>query len=264
MTVPVPTAGPSTPRPRLPGPPRPGSPWPGSRHEVRHRWQLDRATTLVQACALLGDLAAELVTADRAGWRLQEPLAAGHLLAARPSRRERGRGLAPPPIDPTPNPAPGAWRLRVVDEPPTTGSVAFTPDSAPHSPVLAWTGRRLDQTGGPQLPAEDLLAVTRQATLAGSPPRSFGIARARGGPNLDLVADGSALRLHAVRDGVLLRTGEALVFHHAADGARTLLTVAAAYHRLAREIGDLAAAGAELVGTDDGFLEIAYDPTGRS
>jgi len=259
MTVPVPDA-----RSAAPGYPRPGSPWPGSRHEVRYRWQLEPVTSLVEASTTLADLAADLVAADRAGWRLLEPATGGHLLAARPSRRERGRGVAPPPGDPGPDVPVRAWRVRVVDEPPVAGSVVFSTDSAPRSPVLAWTGRRLEQTGGPELPVESLVTVARQAALAGSLPRSFGIARARVGPNLDLIADGSSLRLHAVRHGVLLRTGEALAFHHAADGATNLLGVAATYDRLAREINELSAAGARLVATDDGFLDVAYDTTGRS
>jgi len=254
MTVPSPHIRPSA----------PGSPWPGSRYEARHRWQLDPVTSLVEAAITLVALAAELAAADRAGWRLLEPVTDGHLLAARPSRRQRGRGVGPLPSKPGSDRRVRAWRLRIVDEPPVAGSVVFSTNHAPRSPVLTWTGQRLEQTGGPQLPAETLLTVARQAALMGSPRRPFGIAWDRLGPNLDLIADGSSLRLHAVRDGVLFRTGDTLVFHHAADGATNLLSAAAAYNLLAQEIDELRAAGARLVGTDDGFLDLAYDTSGLS
>jgi hypothetical protein len=83
-------------------------------------------------------------------------------------------------------------------------------------------------------------------------------AAARVGPGFDLVADGSALRLHTVRNGVLLRTHEVLTFEHAADGATTLLHAAAAYERLAGAADAMAATGGRLVGSDAGLLEVRY------
>lgn len=78
---------------------------------------------------------------------------------------------------------------------------------------------------------------------------------------MDLVADGSALRGHAVRDGVLVRTLEALAFAHAADGATTLLQAAAAYRRLAADARAMAVAGGQLVSADDGIVDVAYPAT---
>ena len=75
---------------------------------------------------------------------------------------------------------------------------------------------------------------------------------------MDLVAEGSALRLHAVEDGALVRTQEALTFQHAADGAVTLLQAAAAYERLAAAADALSARGGRLLGADDGLLLVAY------
>jgi hypothetical protein len=83
--------------------------------------------------------------------------------------------------------------------------------------------------------APSLLAeVTRQLSPTGLGRRLWGVAPARVGPSVDLVADGSALRVHALQEGALLRTVESLTFQHAADGAATLLAAAAAYERLAR------------------------------
>lgn len=73
------------------------------------------------------------------------------------------------------------------------------------------------------------------------------------------MADGSALRLHTVEDGVLVRSEEAVSFQHAADGAGTLEEVAAAYRALAAVLEGMADAGGQLLHTDDGFLHISYD-----
>ncbi|WP_432540179.1 hypothetical protein [Kineococcus sp. SYSU DK024] len=61
---------------------QPPSPWKGFEHETRHRWQLDSATDLSEAAAILR----ELVVAHTAGWWLVEPMVNGHLLAVRASR----------------------------------------------------------------------------------------------------------------------------------------------------------------------------------
>ncbi len=86
------------------------------------------------------------------------------------------------------------------------------------------------------------------------------MARARVGPSLDLLADGSALRVHAVSDGALVRTVEALTFQHAADGASGLLDAAAAYERLAWVAELMTAAGGRLSSVDDGLLHVSYGP----
>lgn len=89
--------------------------------------------------------------------------------------------------------------------------------------------------------------------------RLWGLAPARVGRSFDLVADGSALRLHAVKDGALVRTQEALVFQHAADGAVALAQAAAAYRRLAAVADAMSAAGGALISADDGLLQVGYD-----
>lgn len=242
--------------------PPPRSPWPGSQHQARHRWQLDVATNLAGAMRALEGLATELTAAHHAGWWLVEPMRAGQLVSARASRRRRA---LPPPDSPartasTRLPAPH-WRLRVVDEPPTSDLEVFDAASAPRTPVLAWTGRSLDQVDGPDMAADVLAGVVRQVTPTGPPHRLWGVAPARVGPNVDVVAHGSALRLHAVHEGALVRTCEALTFQHAADGAETLLQAAAAYERLARTTAEMTAAGGRLVIADDGLLHVSYVAT---
>lgn len=240
--------------------PRPASPWTGSQHQTRHRWQLDLVSSLADAAKDLRELAAELTAAHTAGWWLVEPIMNGHLLAARASRRQRaGRAPGPPPpIGGTGPPAHG-WRLRVVDEPPLAGEDAFDTAAAARTPVLGWTGRSLDQVSGPDLPADVLAETIRQAPPTDLAPGCWGVAAARVGSNVDLVADGSALRLHAVQNGVLVRTREVLTFQHAADGASTLLQAAAAYIRLAEAADAMAAAGGRLTDADEGFLHVDYD-----
>jgi hypothetical protein len=246
--------------------PRPTSPWSGSQHQIRHRWQLDKQTGLGAAAGGLRELAGELIAAHAAGWELVEPMRNGHLLAARASRRQRGQAPQGPP---RPARATGAtppqlppWRLRLIDEPPGAGDVAFDALVASGTPVLSWTGRSLAQVSGPQLPVEATAGINRQVPPDLTPGR-WGIAPARVGPNVDLVADGSSLRLHAVRSGVLVRTREVLTFQHAADRAQTLLEAAAAYERLARAADAMAAAGGRLSSADEGFLTVDYDERGR-
>lgn len=238
--------------------PRPPSPWPGSSHEDRHRWQLDQARTLPDVVDVLRALADELLAAHRAGWELVEPMRSGHLLAARPSRRRRA--AAPPPAPPGPEPAPHLppWRLRVVHEPPVPGDVVLSLADAPGTPRLRWSGAALEHAGGPALAPEVLAAVERQVVPTGLPVADWGVAPARVGPSHDLVADGSALRLHAVCDGVLVRTSETLTFQHAADRSASLAQAAAAYLRLAGAAERMAAGGGRLAGTEDGFLHVRY------
>jgi hypothetical protein len=221
------------------------------------------AASLAGATQTLQAMAAELVAAHQAGWWLVEPMRDGHLVAARASRRRRDQAAACrfPPRDTSTSMPTRRWRLRVVDEPAAPGLETFDPAAAVDTPVLAWTGRSLDQVRGPQVNAEVMAGLDEQVTSTGLPRRLWGIAPARFGPNVDLVADGSALRLHAVQDGVLVRTCEALTFQHAADGAETLLQTASAYQRLARTAEEMAAAGALLVSADNGFLHVAYRST---
>ena len=243
--------------------PRPPSPWPGSRYETRHRWQLDGVRSLDDAASHLRRLAAELTAADAAGWWLVEPMRSGHLLAARASRRQRDQ-LGPAPREVQRAAAPTLqWRLRLIEEPPLGGDEVFQVDTAAaaRTSVLAWVDGALRQVAGPALSSELLADVSRQLTPTDLGPRRWGVAPARVGPSVDLVVDGSALRMHALRDGALVRTHETLTFQHAADRAATLLEGAAAYERLAWAADAMAAAGGRLVGVDDGLLHIGYRRT---
>ena len=244
-------------------PPRPRSPWTGSAHVARHRWQLDGATSLSDVTRIVTALVTELTAAHSAGWWLLEPMRGGHLIAARASRRQRGQQRERQDTAPTMRgdaarrPAP-PWRLRLVDEPGAPGFDAYDATAAFATPVLEQTGHSLHQVSGPPLEPHVLSHVVRQVTTTGLPRGLWGVAPARVGPNLDLVAHGSALRLHAVRDGVLVRTCEALTFQHAADGAGNLAQAAASYALLARSAAQMAAAGGLLVSSDDGLVEVGY------
>ncbi len=72
------------------------------------------------------------------------------------------------------------------------------------------------------------------------------------------MAVGSALRVHAVRDGALVRLTETLTFQHAADGATTLQSASAAYARLATAARAMQAHGGRLAGVYDGFVHVHY------
>ena len=239
-------------------PPRPASPWPGSTYAVRHRWQLDGVTTLAQAAAGLRDIAAELAEAHAAGWWLTEPVRNGHLLAQRASRRQRPpRPVAPASAEHAPR-LPSTWRLRLVDEPPVPGEDVLDLTAATATPVVRWDGTRLSQTGGP--PAADALLadLQRQVAPTGLDGRPWAIAGARVGPAHDLVAEGSALRVHTVDGGRLVRTAEAFSFLHATDRASTLLASAASYRRLADAVDLILAQGGRLSFVDDGLLHVTY------
>lgn len=238
---------------------RPPSPWPGSRYETEHRWDLDDVASLAEAAARVRALAADLRAAHAAGWTLVEPMCDGHLVATRPSRRQRAR-TGP---DPVPLPEPGTapalrWRVRVVDEPPVPGDDVLSLDAAPGTPVVALDRGGLLQVSGPALPADVLTELGRQVPAGELGTRRWGVVTARIGPGHDLVADGSALRVHAVVGGVLVRTVEGLTFRHAADRAATLPDAAAAYERLARAAEAMAAAGGRLTDSDDGLLHVRY------
>ncbi|MGY5889410.1 hypothetical protein ACJTOJ_16940 [Geodermatophilus arenarius] len=242
---------------------RPASPWPGSRHETEHRWDLDDVVSLADAAARVRALAAELRAAHVAGLRQTEPMREGHLVARRPSGRQRAQSAPAPAPAPVPPPAPGVapalrWRVRVVDEPPVPGDEVLSLAAVPGSPVVAHSGAGAVQVGGPDLPSEVLAELTRQVPAAEFGSRRWAVVAARVGPGRDLVAEGSALRVHAVAGGVLVRTVESLTFRHAADRAATLPDAAAAYERLAKAAEAMAAAGGRLTETDDGLLHVRY------
>ncbi|WP_448640161.1 hypothetical protein [Geodermatophilus sp. URMC 63] len=244
-----------------PTPPhRPPSPWPGSRHETEHRWQLDGVRTLDDVVAALRSLTAELRAAAAAGWSLAEPMRNGHLLATRPSRRQRASAPDAPPA-PAGAPPRLRWRVRLVDEPPVTGDDVLDLRAAARTPVLTGTGGAPAQVGGPPVRPGLLVELAPQVSAVDLGSRRWGVAPARVGPGVDLVADGSALYVHAVEDGALVRTVEGLTFRHAADRAATLPDAAAAYERLARAAEAMAAAGGRLTAVDDGLLHVGYGPT---
>ena len=259
------TTTPSTPiKPTTPSTPaRPPSPWTGSRYETRHRWQLDGVRSLDEAITLLLSVADELDAAHAAGWWLIEPVRGGHLLAERASRRRRN---GPPPagaptgssdaLSTEPPPLP-PWRARVVEEPPQPGDPVLTLDRAHATPVAAVVGGQLRQVAGPPLNERTHEDLARQ-DVTGLTGRRWGVALARVGPTADLVADGSALRVHAVKDGVLVRTLEPLTFQHGADRAASLPSAAAAYRRLASVAEAMQGAGGRLSCVDDGFLHVTY------
>jgi len=231
---------------------RPASPWTGSTFETRHRWQLEHLTALAEVISALRELAAELAAAHAAGWWLVAPMRGGHLLAARPSRRQRARVGRPAPAV-TAAPCPSGWRLRVLAEPAASGEDVLDCDVLVGTPVLHLAAGAARCVGGPEVPPDVLEEVARQTDgLSGR----WALTSARVGPARDVVADGSALRLHAVVQGTLVRTREALSFQHAADGASTLEQAAVAYARLADATETLAVAGGHLEAVDDGFVHV--------
>jgi hypothetical protein len=222
---------------------------------VRHRWQLDGVVTLAEATDALRAVADELEAAHGAGWWLVEPVRNGHLLAERASRRRRPpQPVAAPAAEQAPR-LPG-WRVRLVDEPARPGDAVLDAAAATRTPVVRSDGARLRQVGGPAL--ADALLAELQRQHPHQDARGWAVAPARVGPAHDLVADGSALRVHAVEEGRLVRTLEAVSFVHAADRATTLLAAAAAYRRLADATDRMAAVGGRLDGVDDGLLHVAY------
>jgi hypothetical protein len=209
------------------------SPWPGSQYETRHRWQLDATRTLADAAQDLRAIAAELIAAHAAGWSLLEPMRGGHLLAGRLSRRQRAQAGPAARSTGETGAAPAVrWRVRLVEEQPVLGDEVLCLDSAERTVVLTATDSSLRQVRGPAVSADLLDELTRQLSSGELGRRRWGVAPARVGPSVDLVADGSALRIHALHDGALIRTTETLTFQHAANGAATMLSAAAAYQRL--------------------------------
>ncbi|MEX5717742.1 hypothetical protein [Geodermatophilus maliterrae] len=159
------------------------------------------------------------------------------------------------PLPPAGAPPALRWRVRLVDEPPATGDDVLDLGTVPRTPVLAWTGGALRQVDGPVVRPVLLTELAPQVSAADLRPRRWAVAPVRVGPAADLVADGSALCVHAVEGGALVRTVEALTSRHAADRAGTLPDAAAAHERLARAAEAMAAASGRLTGEDDGLLD---------
>lgn len=237
------------------------SPWPGSTRDLDHRWALDACTSLPAVVEVVRRLGDELARAHASGWWLTAPVRGGRLHLARASRRQRGRADAPPTRPPAGGGGPRPpWRLRVVEAGPRDRTDAPRLDlaTATATPVVRWDGSTLRGVGGPPLPDGLLDDVTLRLGPAGVRPGDWAVARARVGPNVDLVADGAPLRGHAVASGVLVRTVEATDLARAAEGATTLAPVVLGYQRLADTTAEMVAAGGRLLGVDDGLVEVGY------
>lgn len=249
---------------------RPRSPWPGSTYQARHRWQLDDVGNLDVAAERLRAIASELDAAAAAGWALLEPLRGGHVHAARPSRRQRARdgvpddrpvpGGPPPGGDTAPGRPPTArpWRVRLVNEPPCGGDAVLDLRACPGTAVVAGRGGKIAQVCGPAVPPSILARLMEQLGPQDLESSAWGLAPGRFTPAGDLVADGSALRVHAVVGGALVQTVEAYAFPHAADRAVGLREAAASYRELAGVLRLCAAAGGRLDNADDGMLHVVY------
>ncbi|WP_430331318.1 hypothetical protein [Rhodococcus sp. ACT016] len=234
------------------------SPWRGSEHFASHDWDFDGAESLLEAASRMTAIADELMSAHSAGWWLVGPMSDGRFHARRPSRRQRARtttvgaenaGGAAPPL---------RWRARIVDEVPASDRPRLEFGSAAATPWLAVHDGALQQIAGPALDHGVLTELNAQVGPAETAGRRWAAAPARVGPAVDLVAEDSLLRSHAVIDGVLVRTVETLGYRHAADRAASLPDVAAAYRRLARAAAAMHHAGGRLAAVDDGFVVVEY------
>ena len=109
------------------------------------------------------------------------------------------------------------------------GSTRPTADSTANEEIEKLTGEECDGSGDGQ--CLDVLAEYLYETdLSDVHEKSQNIKSHWIGFGKDVA--GSALLQHAVIDGVLVRTQKTLAFHHAADGAGTLLQASAACQRL--------------------------------
>lgn len=182
----------------------------------------------------------------------------GRLHARRPSRRQRARTAAVDVRGGTGAAPALRWRLRIVDEEPEAHRPHLDFDAAVATPWLTARGDALGQVSGPAVDARALAELNAQLTGEEVARRRWAVAPARVGPSVDLVAEGSLLRNHAVIDGVLVRTVETLGYKHAADRAESLPDAAAAYRRLAAAAAAMHDAGGRLAAIDDGFFVVEY------
>jgi hypothetical protein len=222
---------------------------------VRHRWQLDGVVTLAEATDALRAVADELEAAHGAGWWLSSRSATATCWpSARPdddARRNRSPHRLPSRRRACPAGACGWSTSRPA---PATRCSTPLQRRAPRS--CAPTARGCGRSAGRRWPTR--CSPSCSDSTPHQDARGWAVAPARVGPAHDLVADGSALRVHAVEEGRLVRTLEAVSFVHAADRATTLLAAAAAYRRLADATDRMAAVGGRLDGVDDGLLHVAY------
>ncbi|WP_155976660.1 hypothetical protein [Nocardia sp. 348MFTsu5.1] len=235
------------------------SPWPGSEYSAQLDWDLDDVGTLPELAGKLTATGEQLLAAHVAGWTLVAPMSDGRLHARRQSRRMRGRAPVSPVGIPSGDLAPRLrWRLRIVDEPADERSDRLTVEAATATPWLLARGDRLEQLSGPEIDADTLARVQAQFGPGEAGDRRWALVSARIGPSKDLIAEGSRLRLHAVVDGVVLRTVETLGHRHAADRATDLPAAAGAYRRLAAAAMAMHQAGGRLGAIDDGFVVVEY------
>lgn len=234
------------------------SPWRGSEHVASHDWDFDGVETLLDAVSAMTAIADELMRAHDAGWWLDSPMRDGLLRARRPSRRQRARAAEPAADRPAGTAPTLRWRARVVTESATPNRPRLAFDSASATPWLAVDDGALRHIAGPGIDPTVLSELNKQVGAAEVVGRRWAVAAARVGPAVDLVAEDSALRIHALANGALVRTVETLGYRHTADRATSLPDAAAAYRRMAAAATAMHHAGGVLTAVDDGFLVVEY------
>lgn len=240
----------------------PPSPWRGSEHLQLLGWELDDVNSLPEAAFRIREISAELRAAHTAGWYLVSTMLDGRLHARRSSRRQRARTQPDADVVRTaPNPV--RVRIRIVNETASPIWPSLTVDAAIATPWLAFRDGGLQHVAGPEPDDADLRIVTEQVDSGALGSRRWAVVSARVGPGLDLVAEGSGLRAHAIVDGVVVRTQETLSLKHAADNATTLPDAAAAYSRSADTAVAMSHAGGTFSSIDDGFLVVEYSDDTR-
>lgn len=238
---------------------RTASPWSGSEYGALLDWELDDADSLLAVADRFTAIGEQLLAAHLAGWTLTSAMSGGRLHARRQSRRQRGRSPSSAVEIPAGDLAPALrWRLRVVDEGRDANSSGLTAESADATPWLIVRGGELSQLAGPEVDEDILAQVRAQIGPAEAGDRRWALVSARVGPAMDLVAEHSRLRHHAVVDGVVLRTVETLGYRHTADGVMSLPVASAAYRRLAAAAMAMHRAGGRLTAVDDGFVIVGY------
>lgn len=234
--------------------------WPGSTYVASYAWILDQATSLGQVADAVRGVSDELSCAHAAGWYLDGSIHGGLLRAQRASRRQRALLPAKPQIDERAQvPAsPLSVRLRVINDPPAQGSDVLSRVDAPSATWIRFVEGQLVAADGKIVDNSTRAIIEKQLGPAEAGEKWWAIAPARTGPGFDLVAEGSELRSHRVKDGHLQRTVETLGFVHLADQARSLAQASAIYGRLADAAENMMAAGGRLAWIDGGFVVVEY------
>jgi hypothetical protein len=148
--------------------------------------------------------------------------------------------------------------VRIVDEWSEEYPDGLVYEAGSATPWLDAHDGELRQLDGPAVDGGILGELKVQIGADELGDRRWALAPARVGPSVDLVAEGSRLRSHAIVNGVLVRTIETLAYKHAADRAANLADAAAAYSRLAAAAIAMHRAGGRLAAIDAGFLVVEY------